>query len=300
MAKIPFIGSSYQARSKTIDLQECVNLYPEMGGSKSVASLIGTPGLVKYCTLPDGKPIRGLFCASNERVFAACGFNVYEIIKLPNRVLGGSQLIGTLGTNTGRVNFADNGRQLIIVDGQAGHIYNFGSTVYETIADEFFPNGMSVKFIDGYFVCNKPGTGEMYISASYDGLVWQSQPGGVPDFITAESSPDNLVTIAKVNNELWLSGRQTSEIWYDAGSADTIFERIHGGLNDIGCAAADSVASNGSALFWLGSNSQGVGVVWMATSYQPQRISTHGIEYLISTFDRIDDADAFCYKQEGH
>jgi hypothetical protein len=59
----------------------------------------------------------------------------------------------------------------------------------------------------------------------------------------------------------------------------------------------------GNTIMWLGSSLQGNGIVWSATSYIPQRISTHAIEYIIGKIakeSRIDDAIAYTYQDEGH
>ena len=60
--KTSFIGPAYESRSRSIDLQECVNLYPEIErpDSKSVIALIGTPGLELYVTASNNGPCRKL------------------------------------------------------------------------------------------------------------------------------------------------------------------------------------------------------------------------------------------------
>jgi hypothetical protein len=67
-----------------------------------------------------------------------------------------------------------------------------------------------------------------------------------------------------------------------------------------GCAAKHSVAKIDLALFWLGQDLQGQGIVFAGRNYQAERISTHALEQEFLTYSRIDDAIGFSYMQEGH
>jgi hypothetical protein len=89
-------------------------------------------------------------------------------------------------------------------------------------------------------------------------------------------------------------------VWYSTGDSNSPLEKIHGGFSNIGISAPNSLASNGVNLFWLGASAQGQGVIWMSSGYQPQRVSHYGIEQLIDTMYRVDDAFGFCYQQAGH
>jgi hypothetical protein len=300
--KLDIIGASYRSRARNVDCQECVNFYPEIeqGSSKNVIALIGTPGLKPFTTAAVTGRIRGLYTSSDDRLFAVCENKFYEIGE------GGAYPYGALNTTTGQVYFADNGNQLVLTDGVYGYIFDLKkwtdsadvireAGTFTRIPDAAFPGGGRVAFINGVFVVNKPNSGEFRYSDPYDGRVWNAL-----NHYNAEGAPDGLLANIVSKNELWLIGKQTSEVWYMTGDAEDPFARVHGALNNIGTAAADSVATNGNTVFWLGSNAAGQGVVWAATGYNPERISTHGVEYLISGLSRIDDAVGYCYQQEGH
>jgi hypothetical protein len=55
-----------------------------------------------------------------------------------------------------------------------------------------------------------------------------------------------------------------------------------------------------NAIFWLGSDARGNGIVYRANGYTGQRVSTHAIEYAIASYSDISDAVAYTYQQEGH
>lgn len=291
--KLNIIGQAYQARAKAIDCQECVNLYPEMqlGDSKNVMALIGTPGLKPYATLAATGNFRGLYTTSGGRLFCVVSNGFYEVSG------GGAESRGSLGTVTGRCYMADNGTQVMLCDGTYGYIFDLAAETFTRLTTAEFLGGRGVVFINGRFVTVAPDGSKFQFSMSpgYDGTAWDST-----DYYVAEGSPDGLLSVVTSKNELWLIGTQTSEAWYMTGDSTDPFARIHGALNNIGTAAADSVATNGNTVFWLGSNAAGEGIVWAATGYTPERISTHGIEHIVSGLSRVDDAVGYCYQQEGH
>jgi hypothetical protein len=174
-----------------------------------------------------------------------------------------------------------------------------GATInVETLRDNGFVASPQIVNIDGFFIARRPSTGEFCWSYLRDGSTWDPL-----SYATAEGSPDALLAINKVNNELWLFGKKTTEIWYDTGDADSQFQRVQQGFIDVGIAAPDSSAVLGNQIFWLGADSQGSGVVWSAINYMPKRISTHAIEYVIAKIAKesgIADAAGYCYQQEGH
>jgi hypothetical protein len=124
--KIPFVGQAYVARSRVVDCQECVNLYPEsnQATAKGVASLVDCPGLVSFSYLSES-PMRGMYTTGAGRLFVVSSNAVYEMT-----AKGLGQLIGYIETVTGKVNFAENddsnadGRGLVLVDGNGAYLIN--------------------------------------------------------------------------------------------------------------------------------------------------------------------------------
>ena len=77
--------------------------------------------------------------------------------------------------------------------------------------DGFFAGADRVEYVDGYFILNKPGTPQFYISGylatTFDAL----------DFANKESASDLLVVAAVTKREIYLIGNRTTEVWYDIG-----------------------------------------------------------------------------------
>jgi hypothetical protein len=336
MPNIGFLNGTYISRSRGVNTQECVNWYPETynPNEQAKASLVlyPTPGLKLFVSVPNKKPVRGIYTTSNDRFFCVAGSILYEV-----SAFGKIYERGTLdGKYTSRVNFADNGPGndgiifnsdgsdsgqrkglgMIIVDGFNGYMFNLTTNTLKKIDGGIFVSSMTgivdannnpvdypgefvpcshVVFINGRFVVNQIGSQTFRISEIYDGFHWDPS-----NIFSAEGLPDNISGLATINNELWLLGDQSSEVFYDSGTTPGIYQRIHGALFNNGTIAPNSIAVNGANIFWLGSSAQGHGQVWTSTNYQPQKISTPSIDFIIENLPNIQDAVGFCYTQGGH
>lgn len=144
------------------------------------------------------------------------------------------KLPGNLLTHTGAVWMANNGTQIMIVDGQFG--YTITGMIIARITDADFPIPSSLTYQDGYFIVTSATTGRFYISGSYDGTTWDAL-----DYGTAEAYPDPLQCAISAHQELWLIGKKSYEVWYNSGAADFPFARIAGAINKVGTVAPSSV-----------------------------------------------------------
>lgn len=293
MSVFPYTGPSYTYRERVFDAQRSVNQYrvkSETGDSKATYAMQGSPGRTLFSNLGnDG--IRG--CREfNGRCFFVMGSTLYELDSL-----GVKTNRGTITTSQyGAVGISDNGLQLIIVDGATtgGYILTLATNSFAQITDPYFLGADTVCFIDGYFIFNKPDSDIYYLSALYDGST-----GDPLMFNTASNATDNLVAVHETHNQLWLLGAASIQIQYDSGGTFP-FSNISGAYIRYGCAAAFSVQSVANTIFWVGSDDQGNGVVWMANGYQPQRISTHAVEFAIQGYGDISQAVAFTYQEDGN
>jgi hypothetical protein len=294
---IPFVGPAYNGRSTMTNPQECVNFYPEINdpGSKTVSSLIACPGTYLLCNTGISGANRALYKTSTGRLFCVTGNTLCEISTVWDVTSR-----GTLLTSTGNVNMIDNGNHIGIVDGAYLYHYNLSTDTLTRVtafsgAEPFTLNPSHIAFVAGYLVINHSNSGRFYHSDLYDATSWD-----ILSYFTAEGSPDDLIALTSVGNDLWLLSEQSSEIYYYTGDTSELFARVSGSVNEYGIAARYSLATDSNVVFWLGSSQKGSGTVWMATGYQPQRISTHGIEYHISQMTDYTDAIGYCYSEEGH
>lgn len=290
--KVGLVGPSYNERSLPFDAQRTINLYPtidESGQGKEVNALYGTPGLLLFATCGGGN-VRNNFCAANGRAFVVSGSALYEIDSA-----GTATSRGTLNTSSGNVSMDENGTQLAICDGVDVYIFTYASNAFAEVADGDLPSSGTMCFIDGYFVVSKNSSGAFYLSSLYDGTAWDPL-----DFATAESSPDDLVRVYNAMGQLWLFGKKTTEIWSNVGGSGFPFERINGAKIEVGCAAAHSVVGMDNSVFWVGQDGRGNGMIFRAQGFQPQRISTHAIEYILQQVSDLTQLKAYTYQQDGH
>lgn len=287
--KLNLVGGSYQMRSIPLDAQRSVNLFAvaDQEGAEPSA-LYGTPGLSLFSTAGSG-PIRGEYAAANGRAFAVSGNTLYEIDGA-----GTATSRGTLNTSSGAVTIADNGFQLMIVDGTNGYIFTYLTNVFVQITDPDFPSPKYVSFVDNYFIVTKNNSGQFYISALTNGLSWAAL-----DFASAESSPDDLSCAVPFVGQLGLIGHDTLEIWRNTGDSTFPFSRISGST-PIGTIAPNTVQSVDQSVFFVGNTSEGSGIVYKAQGFTPTRISTDAIEKILQAEPNPELLRSWAYQQEGH
>lgn len=288
-----FIGPSYTMRALNLDCQRTVNLYPEVdelqtGKEHEIAALIGTPGLRLLNTVVG--PIRGCLTSENGQLYVVGGSTFYSV--------GPSWMcvpLGQLSSSTGLVDMADNGTQIMVVDGSHGYIYDPTlNPIWQVITSPNFYGANRVSFQDGYFLVPEPGSGRMRFSGINDGLSW-----GELDFVTAESSPDNLVAAFSDHREVWMFGNNTTEVYVNTGSQQ-VFERMSGAIMEIGCLAPFSVCKLNNSVVWLGTNPAGGCSVYKNQGYQAVRISNHPVEFAMSGYGDLSATTAWTYSIDGH
>lgn len=291
--KTPFLGSSYVARSVNAADNRCVNLFPEAipEGGKEAGYFSRAPGL-RYIQSVGIGPIRGMWShkTNGDDFYVISGTEMFKITSLGSTPIKLGNISGS-----GPISIADNGTQIFIAANGPSYIYNEITGAFGQITDPDFPGAVTVQYIDGYFVFNEPDSQRLWVTSLLDGTTIDPL-----DFASAEGSPDGVVAVAVDHRELWVFGTDTIEVWYNAALASFPFTRIQGAFSEIGLAAAHSVAKLDNALFWLGADPRGFGIVYRNRGYSGDRISTHAVEYAIQSYTNISDAIAYTYQQEGH
>lgn len=292
MPVFPFVGPSYKYRSIPFDAQRSVNMYPvksETGDSKAISGMEGTPGKQSFLTFPKFPGRGGI--QVNGRSFCVAGNGFYEIF-----ADGSYTERGTINTTSGAVSIATNGNQVCVVDNPDGYIFDLATDTLTQITDPYYLGAIAVIFDGGYFVFIKPDSQIYFISNLYDGLI-----GNALDFASAEGSPDNLVGIAAVHQQVWLFGSSTVQVVQNSGGADFPYTSVAGSLIQYGCAATYAISQTANVVIWVGEDNDGNAMVWQATGYQPLRISTHAIEYYLQQYSAsMEIATTHTYQEDGH
>lgn len=301
--RIPLLGGAYQSRSLVAGAQRSVNLYAEINepdGSPPVpVTHYPTPGLRPVSHAPIVGRYRATYRATNGDLYAVVNSSVYYVS--PDYTW---TLLGSIAFGTNPVCCSDNGLCIVIVDGSAaGYAIDMVTRAFGTINDPSFYGGTSIDYLDTFFILNRPGTSQFYISLSLVTFSMLTVTGNAfdpLDIAGKTGSADNIQCLAAIHGELWLIGELTSEIWTNTGAADFTFARIHGAEINHGCIAPYSLSQQDVSLFWLTQDRQGSAIVAMSSGYAVERISTHAIEQEFQSYSKIDDAIGYCHQIEGH
>jgi len=283
--QIPFLGGAYEGKSGKINAQQSVNLFSVFDDKepKVAISMYSTPGLTQRIDIGITGRVRRMHILG-DLLYAVTESRVSEIQTNWNAVT-----LGTLTTSSGHVSMADNGTQLLIVDGtDKGYIVTSGAIALITDAD--FPSSTSCVFHNGYFIVTETDTGKIYTSKLYDGTNWKAL-----DFATAESAPDDLVGIGTTQRNLWLFGEKSTEIYQSVSNPDFPFDRVPGGIIDLGCAAIASMTEINGVIYWLSDK----GFIAKSSGYGYERVSPNNIDYQISTYSDVTDATSYSYEKNG-
>lgn len=287
--KIGIVGPSYQEESLRFDAQRTINMFPIFDQQgKNVAALASVPGLVPFATCGQG-PGRRTFSSQNGRAFVVSGAALWEVL-----ADGSSINRGTLEQTMGNVTIAENSTQLAVCDGKSIFILTYATNAFAKVTDGDLPAVRSVAYMDGYFIAVEVNSGRFYISALGDGFDWDAL-----DFATAEADPDGLQIVVNAAGQLWLMGTLSTEIWSNTGSSDFPFRRVAGAKLEVGGYPFTAIEVDNS-LMWVGRDDQGFGVVYRASGFTPERISTSPIEAILQEATDLDDCLAYSYQIDGH
>lgn len=296
-----FVGPSYVSQSPLAAIQRCMNWYVEqieVGGESAQSVLYPTPGCATFWAdgeAPAESPVRGM-TEQNGRCFAVVGQKLYEIFSDGTKTDRSPS--GVARDNNPAVFAAnvDAGDELFITSGDKGYVLTLSTSVLTT---EITSGANQCAFLDGFFLVLDDATSTLKVSGLNDGTTWEASQVAQR---TAGSDPWQAMVV--VHRDIWLFGKQTSEVWYNAGTSPFPFAAIPGAFLEQGIIAPFSATAVGNTVMWLGANRDGSGMVFMADGYSPVRISTHAVEHALQDYVRagitIADAVAFTYQEDGH
>lgn len=169
------------------------------------------------------------------------------------------------------------------------------TTSFREVTDDGFLGSNVIAYQDGYFILARPGTNTVYSSNLY------STSFNALNFTNLSGSTAPVLNLVSLHRNLYIQTSQTTEVYYNAGiSPGFPFARINGGYLEQGLAAQYSMTQTANAMFWLGQDKSGNGIVYTTADFLPQRISTFAIEAQFAEYSNISDAIAYTYTEGGH
>lgn len=312
MATVRFkglVGPSYQLRDSQYEAEECINLFPQVsetgnGRSAEVATLSRTPGLITLCA-GTSTGTNGAYIASTGDCYQQCPDGLYKITGVSGSTSGWTRtlLTGGMAVGPGPVTFSDNGivgGYLFVAGENLTYSYSF-LTNTSTVLNTTISNPTTATYIDGYVVFPDAGTNQFYWTDLYTNNI------EALNFSSAEANSDYVTACFSNNEDLWVFGPKVTEIWYDYGQNNYVFQRRGGLLVETGCASPYTICktsvSGGSPgnIFFLSSSDRSGPNVVVTQGYTPTRISTFAVEQSFSqvTQDQLSSAQGFSFEQEG-
>jgi hypothetical protein len=287
-----FVGPAYRTASNYADAEDLINWYVEQlesPNAKSKLALYPAPGFELRATAPTA-PGRGIF-AENDRCFTVLGGRLYEVsstFSYTDR--------GVVPLDANPVTMTTNGQgggELMVT---SGNFVNILDLTTSTLTQVSGVNALMGGMVDGYFLVLDTAASKLRISNLLDGLTWDPT-----QFAQRNTASDPWRALLVSNQRVYLFGERTSEVWYDAGNFPFPFAPIQGGVIPYGIMAPFSAKEYQGNPVWLTQNKDGDRMVVRATGYSTaERISTHALEFALRTYERVNDADAVVYQEDGH
>lgn len=299
MISLPIIGGFYESDSLPISAQSCTNWYPNIPqteGSYTIGNLFGTAGLDQLATSGETQNSnRGSHVKAGLPYFLN-GTTLYRLDRTVVATVETFTLV-SLGTipGTDRASFADNGTQMIIIVGGLGWIMDetVGPTITAITDAGFTANGTpeQVKFVDSYFVVTT-NSKKFIRSDSNDGLNWNAL-----NRYTAESDPDDIVTIIINKNQTFIAGSETIEEFRNLSG---VFQRS-GFFIDKGVFAPFGIVNTSDSFMFVGGGVNESPAIWVLAGNTVQKVSTTAIDAVLRKFstEDIQSAFAWSYAQSG-
>ena len=257
---------------------------------------------------PVGNEGRGLFHSTRGNfLIMVIDQNVYRI----NSNLG-YQFLFSLSTFTGEVFMDENlSSQIAIVDGTSAYIYNYttetsGLVVFNPASPPFTPNYVTYQntyFIFGNGRTDPSGSRWWIYKSGFDPgtLANPLQLDYVQDLLI-QTKPDfakAAIRIPSHGNNLLVLGTTVAEIWTNVGGLQ-VYQRNSSVNIDYGVASVSTIAASDDMVAWLGINEKSSPAIMVMLGGKADRLSTDGIDYLLSTVKHPEDSTAMFYRQDGH
>lgn len=286
--EVDFLGGFYADESLLWSSQDVVNWLPTVAkqkGTRSQVQLKTPPGLAYFTRCGVG-PIRGMRDVEGK-LFVVSGTGLYEVA-----LDGTPTLRGTI-PGSGRVSMAHNkrgyGNQLLVVNSDAGYVWNTSTSTFTKITDTGYPGAVMADYLDHYLIQVDPWGRFWFNSDLDDALSYNTL-----DQYDAEAAPDKLKAIAANQLEAVVFGERTVEFFSNTGAATNTFQskRI---VIERGIAGRHTLVKLDNTLMWLGND----GVFYRLNGYGAQPISEGVISQAIIGLN-WESAFGFTWEDKGY
>jgi len=287
LVPIALTNKSNQARYTQGGTASLVNCFAEIIGEEGRTqwAVYAADGLQGFVALPETSGGVRAAIEVNGVLWVVAGIQVYRVTSIGEVTLLGSMSISTSAPVYMVRNRRSDPDIGIVCDGL---MYNIRAGVLSQVTDADLLAPTSLAFLDGYGVTSTANN-TWQISAIDDLTAWDAL-----DTERADADPDAVVRVAALQRDAVIFGEQSTEFHRNTGAADFPFERV--ASIDIGCLAANSVATVEQTLAWVANDR----TVRMLNGYTGVRISTHAVERAIEDLADRSQITATSWVRDGH
>lgn len=303
---VRIVGSSIFGRHHIISDERTWNMFISdewlinFAGYNQAVEILGT-----------GVEGRGGFHSTRGNfVLAVLGSNVYRI----DQNLGYTFLFSILSFS-GEVFMDENlSSQIVIVDGTStAYIYNYTTGSIGAIVWDYAGGGIPftpnyVTYQNTYFIFGNADTN----TTGSQWYVYKSgfNPSTLADplkltwvqTLTLQTKPDfarACIRIPSHGNNLLVLGTTVAEIWTNVAGLQ-VYQRQSSINIDYGVASVSTIAASDDMVAWLGINEKSSPAIMVMMGGRAERLSTDGIDYLLSRVQFPGESTAMFYRQDGH
>lgn len=292
MAQILLATESSRSRAPQLDSRHLLNFMvePQPQEAKAQTPLFTCPGIAAYHDTRDlGSPTgpnRG-FVEHENGLWGVFGSGFWRIDDTGDPVWSGGPISGT-----NPVGITNNPTQVIIVNGLQAWTYDTTNGL-ELITDDASYPSRTVAFMDGFFVRDRRGTNQFFVSDANNGRAYNALA-----FASAEAEPGEVVAVAANMQFLTVFTTTHFELWYNAGLSPFPFARYAGGTGGYGCISPYTVVQQDSALWFAGKDR----CFYRLDANRATKVSTWAVEQILSEETDADYQLAECdtYTTQGH
>lgn len=311
---VRIVGSSVFGRYPTISAERTYNMFVTSSGDGEEEWLANFAGYRHVLALiADGAEGRGIFrSVRGGFLLAVAGASVFRI----NLIGEIPTLLGTLASSSGEVFFDENlSSQICIVSNGANKIYNYliadntiSDAVYVNVPGDthFTPN--YVTYQNTYFIFGNALTtvfGSQWVifeSGSGSGMLADAYKLNWVQTLAIQTKPDfakGVLRIPGKGNNVLVFGSTVAEIWSNVGG-QLIYQRNSSINIDYGVASVATIAASEEIVAWLGINEKSSASLMAMQGGSADRISTDGLDSLLSDVQFPAESTAFLFRQDGH
>lgn len=288
------VGSSVFGRFPKISIERTFNMFTSDNWSINYA---GFKKIIEFLPLGEG---RGFFRSVRGKfLIAVVSSSVYRL----NNFI--PELVGEIETTTGEVFIAENlSSQICIVDQESAYIYNAETTSFTKQTLTFDGNTIIPSYVSYHNTFFLFGSSALSINSQN----WYAYEYNNADTIkfnsqmSLQSKPDSALVVKPMpgrGNNVIVIGETVSEIWTQVGGIEN-YRKVQSFNIDSGTSSISTIAGSDEFVCWLSQNENNAPCIMVTDGGSIKRISTDGIDYILSTIKFPNQSTAFFYRQDGH